>query len=178
LEAESIDPFAPAAARAKRDAAQRLLRAATDSGNEILSISVVAGLRGRNYESTRRLVSDSEELNAGGRHAPAIRRRDLDKIPPGRASRLRHAAARDTASDPDARSTPVVQFDVTTEKANRGSPASDRASASRFDSIFADAIRTPSTSTPPSQRGPEAHRKSRPRARPHADAQTKRERRK
>ena len=86
-EAERAKPYSATAARVWGWAAE-WLRVALDAGlDEMLPINIAAAESGWSYEALRRRVSSDSDLNAGTPGAPAIRRRDLQRLGPPRARR-------------------------------------------------------------------------------------------
>jgi hypothetical protein len=86
-EAERAKPYSPMAARVWGWAAEWLRVALEARLDDVLSIRAAAAESGWSYEALRRRVSADPGLNAGTPGAPAIRRRDLQRLGPPRGRR-------------------------------------------------------------------------------------------
>jgi hypothetical protein len=91
--AETLAPYAPAAATAFRVAAAELTASLRAGAEEALSLEAAARESGYSSESLRHMVRDGKVPNAGRRGAPLIRRADLPRRP------QRHSSSYDAGED-------------------------------------------------------------------------------
>lgn len=116
-EAERASPYSRAAARAWRWAADELERSLAARLDEVLSISAASAESGWSYEALRRRVVGEPALNAGTPGAPAIRRRDLQRLGAPRGQRRPKIqphiapAAESTTPESDGAPVPSTRFE-------------------------------------------------------------------
>jgi hypothetical protein len=79
--AESLAPYAAAAAEAFRRAAAELEAELRDRANEGLTLEQASAESGYAVDSLRHMVRDGKLANAGRRGAPLVRRGDLPRRP-------------------------------------------------------------------------------------------------
>jgi hypothetical protein len=101
--AADLEPYAPAAAVAFRDAAARVEQAMWDAEREPLTLREAARLSGYSADHLSRLIGQGKLRNVGRKHAPLVLRGDLPTRPRASAQPLELAAgAADTMPvDPD-----------------------------------------------------------------------------
>ena len=95
--ADALQPFAPAAAAAFRQAAAELEEALRDAANEALPLADAARESGYSERRLRELMASGDLPNAGKKGRPRIRRADLPRK--HRRARAAAGAGYDAADD-------------------------------------------------------------------------------
>lgn len=108
LKADDLEPYAPPAAVAWREAAEVLEEALEAALDDLLPIAEAADEFGWTYEGLRRRVRADEELNSGAPNAPAVRRRDMLALGRGRGPRTPKNAS-DGAAHPSDKCADIIE---------------------------------------------------------------------